>query len=95
MTPEKPELFLGLHVSKELAALIDSLPAEKRDLYIQPSGEYLSEVHHDNKRFIGKACGNKIDFEAIKQLETNIITMLNKIDPNLNESSLTLFPLIA
>ncbi len=93
MTPDKIELFLGLPITKELAALIDSLPAEKRDLYIQPSKEYLSEVTVDNKRYIGKSCGEKVDFDSIQLVETNILSLLRKLEIHPQDSTLTLFPL--
>jgi len=94
MTPEKIELFLGLLLTKELAALVDSLPAEKRDLYIQPSGEYLSEVNVDSTRYLGKPCGEKIEFDSIQQIEVNIISLLSKLEIYPQDSTLTLFPLI-
>lgn len=92
-TPEKIELFMGLQVSKELGAYLDSLPAEKRDLFISSTGKTLTEAQYGNKRFLGKPCGQKLEFGSMQQIEANILTLLSKLDVY-PETSLTLFPLI-
>jgi len=93
MNPDKIELFLGLLVTKELAAQIDSLPADKRDLYIQSSREYLSEVTIDSRRYIGKPCGDKVAFDSLQLVETNILSLLSKLGIESQVTPLTLFPI--
>jgi len=85
---------MGLQVSKELGAYLDSLPVEKRDLFIQSTKETLTEVRIDGKRFIGKPCGEKLEFGAMGQMEANILSLLSKLEIDPEPSSLTLFPLI-
>ncbi|NGX57783.1 MAG: hypothetical protein K940chlam3_00678 [Chlamydiae bacterium] len=95
MIPEKVDLFLGYPVSQELAALIDSIPADRRDLYIQSTGEYLTEIQIDNHRYLGKSCGNLSELENLTLLEENIYTLLEKVVPDFpyTETPLTLFPI--
>lgn len=97
MIPEHVDLFLGFPVTEELAAQIDSLPAKQRDLYIQPSGEYLTEVSIETGHFFGKPCGKLARREDLILLEENIYSLLEKILPNypFRETPLTLFPLVS
>ncbi len=92
MTPPKFELFIGLPIRSQLQAVIDSYPASKRDLYIGASEGRLNDIVFENKRYIGKYCGPKVDLEQMLQIEANILSFLGKLAPDVNWPPLTLFP---
>lgn len=75
------DLFFGLHLEENLLQRYSTIPAEKRDLFIQDHEEYLHEVKIDGQLYLGKKLGKMTSLKSLEMTEKNVLTLLSKIFP--------------
>lgn len=81
MIPD-PLLFLAFPLGKDFLNVLDAVPVEKRQFFINDSSTYLEEYQEGNERYFGKRVGSITDWNSLKNLEINIYSLLRKLVSN-------------
>lgn len=86
------QLFLGLPVDASLLARLKSSKDYVR--YLSSESDYLTEVSGEHGSFIGKKLAQSVDQESLQNIQANIYSLLNKLDPEFPFKTipLVLFP---
>lgn len=76
-------LFLGYPIEDDFAEVLESVDPQVSALFItQESSEYLQEIIHNDRRYLGKFTGEAVGSQELILLESNIYSLLKKIVPN-------------
>jgi hypothetical protein len=82
-------LFLGFEVDDTFEASLSEVnPHLIKCFFNDKTGEYLCEINHQNKRFIGKHLDTLIEVKQLSLLENNIQSIISKVVPQYDQSSL-------
>lgn len=89
-------LFLGFAVDQLYVDKLAQVNPHLLETFIQKDGEYLSEVQHNEIRFLGKHVGKIVALPQLELLEANIYSLLKKMVPDFpyEEAPLYLFSII-
>ncbi|CCB85666.1 MULTISPECIES: hypothetical protein [Parachlamydia] len=88
-------LFLGFHVDFQFSESLSEINPEILRIFIQKEGDYLTEVYHRKKKYLGKSIEGVTDLTQLELLEEHIYSLLKKINPHYpcREFPLYLFPI--
>ncbi len=89
------QLFLGFPVDELYSKQLDRVNPNLLKAFIQEDGDYLTDVHHNDMRFIGKTIPETIALPQLELLEQNVYSLLRKLVPEFSyeEVPLYLFPI--
>lgn len=89
------ELFLGFPCTPEYLAIFKNLPDSLVKVFVGQDDSYLQKIEREGESFLGKRIGKEVDVEGLKNLESNIYSILNRLTPDfpIKETSLVLFPI--
>lgn len=90
------KLFMGVVVEGSFATQFATANPQMIALFLNPNREYLLEVQHEGKRYLGKTISTAADLASLDQMEANIVSLLKKIIPDYayDQMELVLFPLV-
>lgn len=90
------KLFMGVVVEGPFAAKFAAANPQLVALFLGPEREYLLEVQHEGKRYLGKTISTSSDLASLEQTEANIVSLLKKILPDYpyDDLEMVLFPLV-
>jgi hypothetical protein len=78
----KKSLFLGVPIDHTLKIELSCVSPEIRKLFIQEGNpSYLQEAKFENQFYVGKHVAEGADFSSLELLESNILSLLNKLVP--------------
>lgn len=88
------QLFLGFLVDKAYQVELDQADQILKQLFIKEGSEYLQEVQHKGKIYLGKYIGERSDLQTLHDVEKNIYSLISKLTPDFpyQEKPLRLFP---
>ena len=79
------QLFFGFHVDASFEDALSEANPHAIQLFINNnSSDYLHEVLHEEKRYIGKFAGEMSSPQALELLQANIYSITKKLIPNYN-----------
>jgi hypothetical protein len=84
------QLFFGVPLTEDLEKSLGQVSLKFREVFIQPTEEYLREITHRDQRYIGKFIGDFADLPQLELAETHIYSILSKLVPNYPFKSLPL-----
>src|SRR5438445_4151287 len=89
------KLFMGVNIEGPFADRLSNANPQLVALFLNPEREYLLEVQHEGKRYLGKMISTSCDLASLEQIEANIVSLLKKIVPDYayDQIELVLFPL--
>lgn len=76
------KLFFGFSVDASLEDALTKANSHAVQLFINNSSEYLHEVFHDGKRYVGKFVGQITSPPELELLEANIYSITKKLVPD-------------
>lgn len=90
------KLFMGVVVEGSFASQFSSANPQLVALFLNPEREYLLEMKHEGKTYLGKTVSTSADLASLDQMEANIVSLLKKIVPDYpyDDLELVLFPLV-
>lgn len=77
---------MGFPFSGPLEEAVKEVAPDIRSYFISDEGPYLRVVSSRNVQYLGKFAGDSSDLTKLKLLKTNILSILNKLCPNLKVS---------
>ncbi|MBS4169130.1 hypothetical protein [Parachlamydia sp. AcF125] len=88
-------LFLGFHADFQFSESLLKVNPELLKIFIQKEGDYLIEVYHREKKYLGKYVEGIADLNQLELLKENVYSFLRKINPHYpsHEFPLFLFPI--
>ncbi|MEC7839929.1 MAG: hypothetical protein VX777_07805 [Chlamydiota bacterium] len=88
------QLFLGFHVDEVFHSALNQVAEDVKVFFIQDDDTYLHRVRHNGKVYLGKFLGDKSDLQNLRDVETNIYSLLGRLVPTYpcEETPLRLFP---
>lgn len=88
------QLFLGFQVDKAYQVELDQADQILKQLFISEGDDYLQQVNHRGKKYLGKYLGERSDLQTLHDVEKNIYSLVFKLTPNFpcKEKQLRLFP---
>jgi len=94
MTVPNYQLFLGFHVDDVFHSSLNHVAEDVKLFFIQEGDTYLHRVRHNGKVYLGKFLGDKSDLQNLRNVETNIYSLLTRLVPAFpcKETALRLFP---
>jgi hypothetical protein len=89
------KLFFGFQIDPVFQDALSAVNEELLGIFIRADGEYLQELSHENRCYLGKFVDSPLDLAALELLQVNIYSMLKRLIPNYpyEQSSLWLIPL--
>lgn len=75
-------LFLGFPVDDAFALKLEKVPPAILNSFISEGENYLQDIIDQGVRYLGKFSVPCIELSALELLETNIYSLLQKIEPN-------------
>jgi hypothetical protein len=90
------QLFMGVVVEGPFAAQFSAANPQLVALFLSPDREYLLEIQHEGKRYLGKTVSKSTDLASLEQMEANIVSLLRKIVPEYayDQMEMVIFPLV-
>lgn len=90
------KLFMGVAVEGSFASQFSAANPQLVALFLNPEREYLLEIKHEGKIYLGKTVSTSTDLASLGQIEANIVSLLKKIVPDYpyDDMELVLFPLV-
>jgi len=90
------KLFMGVVVEGAFASQFSAANPLLVALFLNPEREYLLQIKHEGKTYLGKAVSTSADLASLEQMEANIVSLLKKIVPDYpyDDMELVLFPLV-
>lgn len=88
------QLFLGFLIDDAFQAALDAVDQERKQFFINGGDEYLRQVSHGGKSYLGKCLGERSDFQRLHAVEENICSIVSKLAPDyaFEGRSFLLFP---
>ena len=74
------QLFLGVERDERIEHLLSSTPLPLKELLLS-GGDYLSQVEHEEKTYIGKFLPNKTRVKDLEGVENHLTSLLQKMMP--------------
>lgn len=75
------QLFLGFTIDDGFAQKLKKLDPAILSAYIREEDLYLQELTLSKEKYLGKYISGSIDLPSLEQLETNILSILQKLIP--------------
>jgi|SaaInlStandDraft_3_1057020.scaffolds.fasta_scaffold62950_2 hypothetical protein len=75
-------LFFGLHVDDAVAEHLSSVKDEILSIFVNNANDYLHEVEHCGKKFIGKYLDTLTSLEVLDLLQPHIYSIIQRILPD-------------
>lgn len=87
---------MGVAIEGSFAARYAAANPQIAALFLNPEREYLLEIQHEGKTYLGKTISTSADLASLGQMEANIVSLLKKIVPDYSydDMEFVLFPLI-
>ncbi len=80
------QLFMGLPINAEKAAVLEQLSPALRALLIKEDEACLTEVTFNECKFLGKFAGKFIDMQQLELLKCNVFSLLKSLLPSISIS---------
>ncbi len=87
----EPQLFLGIEFDEKLRKGLLYANPHAVEIFINSSPEYLQEVEHEGKRYLGKECGKHQLIEALQLVQNNAESLIQKLIPDYEKRPFLLF----
>jgi hypothetical protein len=81
------QLFFGFQVDVSFEDALNKANSHTVKLFINNNSQYLHEVFHEGKRYIGKFVGQASDPQALELLQANIFSIAKKLTPDYDFST--------
>jgi hypothetical protein len=75
-------LFLGFPIDGILAHQLENVPSAILDSFISEGDNYLQDIEDNGVRYLGKFSDSCTELRDLELLESNIYSLLKKIEPN-------------
>jgi hypothetical protein len=94
MEPTHPRLFIGFPIEGTFSQLLDQVNPTLKKTFIQSEGDYLQEIGHEGRRFLGKSVEGPYEVDALELCQENVYSLLRKLAPEFpfEDHPLVLFP---
>jgi hypothetical protein len=88
------QLFLGFLIDTDFQLELDRIDRDLKSLFINEGDDYLQQIDHQGKLYLGKYLGERSDLQTLHDVEINIYSLISKVTPNFpcHKQPLRLFP---